>query len=55
MKNLDNLKMELVQLNEAIDMATMVLDRKEDPQMVAQLKDLLKKREDVIQRLERIQ
>lgn len=51
---MSRLKMELIQINEAIDMITVVLDKQEDLALVEQLKELLKKRKDIIERLERI-
>jgi hypothetical protein len=56
--SMDNLKMELIQLNEAIDMITMMLDKQEelgkeyDPQLVEQLRKRLDEREELIKTME---
>lgn len=48
---MNDLKMELAQLNEAIDMITMMLDKKDDPQLVEQLAERLKERDELIKKI----
>jgi hypothetical protein len=56
--NMKDLKMELLQLSEAIDMITVVLDKQEelgqdyDQQLVEQLRKLLGEREVLVKKME---
>lgn len=52
---MNELKMELLQLNEAIDTITTTLDAfGHDPELVEQLRKLLKEREQLIERMNSI-
>lgn len=54
MTMMKQLKMELIQLNESIDMITMQLDMQHDEQLVERLQRLLDERKSIITKLEGI-
>jgi hypothetical protein len=49
---MNDLRAELMQLNEAIDMICTVLDKKHDPQLVDQLEKLLEERKVLLERIQ---